>query len=393
MHMYQYIKYLLFLPILVWSAACGEKAATEGNNAQVISQKEKELSSLKSQREEINSKISVVEAELLQLDPSRAVKPKLVSVATLTTEGFEHFINLQGLVNSNNVSYVAPRNGAGGYVKQVYIKAGQYVKKGQPVLKLDDQILRQAIETTKTQLSFAKNVYTKTQSLWDQGIGTEVQLLTAKTNMESLENQLKVQEEQLSTFMVYADQDGVADIVNIKVGELFTGVTALGAQIQIIGNKDLAVNVDIPENYASSVKAGAKVMIDIPAIGKTIPSTISRLSNAINPSSRGFTAECKIPAGYNVKPNMAATVKILDHSNSKAIVVPVNVIQNDEKSKYVFLMTEGADGKKVTTKRSVVLGKLYGDKVEIVSGLVIGDKLILQGYQNLYEGQKIEDVQ
>ena len=202
MHMYPYIKYLLFLPILVWFAACSEKPAAEGNNAQAISQKEKELSTLKSQRDEINSKISLVEAELLQLDPSRAVKPKLVTIATLTTEGFEHFINLQGLVNSNNVSYVAPRNGAGGYVKQVYVKAGQLVRKGQPVLKLDDQVLRQAIETTKTQLSFAKNIYTRTQSLWDQGIGTEVQLLTAKTNVESLENQLKVQEEQLNTFMI-----------------------------------------------------------------------------------------------------------------------------------------------------------------------------------------------
>jgi membrane fusion protein, multidrug efflux system len=222
--------------------SCGQKPEQIAG----IESKMKELDSLKTQLAEIAGKIEIVEGEIVKLDPSRGVKPKLVTTATLTPEGFNHYIDLQGTVSSTNTSYVAPRNGMGGYVRQLYIKAGQNVKKGQLIMKLDDQVLRTSIGTTKTQLSLAKNIYDRTKNLWDQNIGTELQLLTAKSNVETLENQIKLQQEQLNTYLVYADQNGVADIVNIKVGELFTGMGVTGPQIQIVNNSKLAVNIEIP---------------------------------------------------------------------------------------------------------------------------------------------------
>jgi membrane fusion protein, multidrug efflux system len=350
-----------------------------------------QLTALKEKQSQLMTEIAKVESELVKLDSTRAIKPKLVSTIQISTEGFEHFINLQGAVKSENISYVAPRNGMGGYVKNIYIKQGQNVKKGQLVLKLDDQVLRQGIEATKTQLAFAQNVYNKTKSLWDQNIGTEVQLLSAKNNVDALQSQIAVQEEQLKTYNVYADQSGIADVVNIKPGELFTGATVAGPQIQIVNNSELKVSVDVPENYASKVKQGAKVVVEIPSMGKTFNTTINRISQSINVGSRGFTAECNIPGGLGLKPNMGASIKILNHSNSKAIVVPVNIIQSDEKSKYVYVLKDGANGKKIAHKVNVTIGEIYGDEIEILTGITSGDKLVTQGYQNLYEGQIISD--
>jgi len=87
-----------------------------------------------------------------------------------------------------------------------------------------------------------------------QKIGTEVQLLSAKNNVDALEKQLSVQQEQIKTYLVYADQSGIAEIVNIKVGELFSGVSVAGPQIQIINNNSMNVSVDVPENYISKIK-------------------------------------------------------------------------------------------------------------------------------------------
>lgn len=382
------MKLFLKLLLLIGLVACSKQQESSGNTA--LEAKLKQLETLKSQYKDLSAKINALEDEIETLDPSRGAKPKLVGTIKLTTEGFEHYINLQGVVNANSVSYIAPRNGMGGYVKQLYVRAGDNVKKGQVIMKLDDQILRQSIEATKTQLSFAKNVYDRTKSLWDQNIGSEVQLLSAKNNVEALENQIKVQEEQLKTFVVTADQNGVADVVNIKVGELFSGMSIAGPQIQIVGNNNLAVNVEIPENYASDVKQGDKVRLEIPALGKVISSTVSRVSNSINPASRGFTAECRIPEGSGVKPNMAVSVKILSHANSKAIVVPVNIVQSDEKGKYVYILTANGDKAAVARKKTVTLGQLYGEKIEILEGLASGDEIVVQGYQNLYEGQRIQ---
>lgn len=380
-------KIILFIATIFW-ISCGKQVEVNAG----LDAKLKELETLKQQHAAISTKMDSVQAEIIRLDPSRGIRPKLVTTATITPEGFNHYIDLQGTVSSTNTSYVAPRNGMGGYVKQVYVKAGQSVKKGQLLLKLDDQVLRQGIETTRTQLALAKNVYDRTKNLWDQNIGTEVQLLSAKTNMETLENQIKLQEEQLKTYLVYADQNGIADIVNIKVGELFTGMSAAGPQIQIVNNSKLSVNIEIPENYTGKIKQGATVMVEIPAVGKTFKASIDRLSQSINPSSRGFTAECNIPATAGVKPNMSAYTKILNHSNSKAMVIPVNIIQSDEKGKYVYVLVS-KDGKNIAAKKSVVIGQLYDDNIEILNGLNAGDAVIIQGYQNLYEGQVVENQQ
>ncbi len=380
-------KFSVLIIILALMSCGSEPEQTTGIDAKL-----KELETLKTEMAALSAKIKTTEDEIILLDPSRGIKPKLVSTATLSPEGFNHYIDLQGVVSSKNISYVAPRNGMGGYVKQLYIKAGQNVKKGQLIMKLDDQVLRQSIESIKTQLGLAKNIYDRTKNLWDQNIGTEVQLLTAKNNVEALENQIKTQEEQLKTFLVYADQNGVADIVNIRVGELFTGMGATGPQIQIVNNANLSINIEIPENYTGIIKQGAKVVVEIPAISKTFETRIDRIAQSINAASRGFTAECSIPNSAGLKPNMSAYTKILNHSNSKAMVIPVNIIQTDEKGKYIYAMQE-KDGKKIAVKKPVTIGQLYDDNIEILSGLVSGDQIITQGHQNLYEGQFIEDSQ
>jgi membrane fusion protein, multidrug efflux system len=385
-------RFFIFYIIMAFSACTPNEEKILAKKSEELTTKQTELVTLKQQQAEINTKIAALQSEIELLDPEAAIKPKLVTTEELSTEGFNQYLNLQGIVKSDNISYVAPRNGMGGYVKQLYIKEGQNVKKGQLVLKLDDKVLRESIEATKNQLSFATNVYNKTKSLWDQKIGTEVQLLSAKNNVESLEKQISVQEEQLKTYLVYADQSGIAEIVNIKVGELFSGVSVAGPQIQIINNSSMNVSVDVPENYISKIKTGAKVVVEIPSAGQTFNTTISLISQSINPSTRGFKAECKIPSGINLKPNMAAMAKILNHSTSKAIVIPINIVQSDEKGKYVFVMGKNEKGKTIAQRKTIVLGALYGEKVEILSGLGTGDLLVTKGYQNLYEGQLISKL-
>lgn len=380
--------YAILLLALAGSCGQNESSAPIGKE---LAAKTDELAKLKNEQAGLAKKIAALEAEIIKLDPSRAVQPKLVSVAEIAPEGFEAYINLQGRISSENISYVAPRNGVGGYVKELLISEGQYVKRGQLILKLDDQVLRQSIASSRTQLAFAQDLYNRTKSLWDQKIGSEVQLLNAKNNVDGLKNQIAIQEEQLSTYLVYADQSGIAEIVNIKPGELFTGMGATGPQIQIVNNNDLSVEVDIPENYATDTKVGNEVLVEVPAVNKTFKTTISRISESVNAASVGFTAICKIPSSAGLKPNMSASVKVLRHSNARAIVIPVNIVQSDEKGKYVYLMDE--EGSQKTAKKvSVTLGELYGGQIEILSGLQAGDKLVTKGYQDLYDGQVVNNL-
>lgn len=393
------ISIALFAMVLI--ASCG---GSKKDDAASINDKKAALEKLKSDKAKNEAEIAKLQAELEKTDSAtaNAAKIKLVSVAPVSTQDFKHYIDLMGKVDADNISYISPRMGPA-QVKAVYVQQGQFVKKGQLLLKLDDAILRQSVtaatqqmEGLKTQLGYAKNIYQRQQNLWKEGIGTEVQLLTAKTNVTSLENQLsaagesvKTLQEQLKTANVYSDVTGIADVVAIRVGETFSGMGATGPQIKIVNTSSLKVVTNVPENYLTRMHKGSPVQITVPDANKTINSSISLISQSIDPTQRGFIAEAKIPYDPILKPSQSAIVKILDYASANAIVIPVNVIQSDEKGKYVFVLSKSSNGKTIAHRVVVTIGEVYGENVEIKAGLSAGDQLVTEGFQNLYEGQGI----
>jgi RND family efflux transporter MFP subunit len=398
--MKNYIKIacLLSVTVLVFTA-CSSKKSDKG-----LESKKQELEKLKSDADILSQKIKALEEEITSLDSSALSTGalKLVAVEELQVKNFTHYIDLQAKIDAEDISYIAPR-GMGGLVKSLLIKKGDFIKKGQLVATLDDGVIKQNVkaaeqnlEVLKVQLEFARNIYQRQRNLWNEGIGTEVQLLQAKNNVETLEKnllsaqeQVKVAEEQLKTTKVYSDVEGIADEVNVRVGETFTGIGALGAQIKIVNTSKLKVVADVPENYLSKVKVGVPVVVNLPDLNKEIKSTIKIAGRSINPNTRAFTAEASIPYDASILPNQVANLKIQDYVNNNAITIPVNVVQTDEKGKYVFI-AENKNGKIIASKKMITVGELYGTYIEVKTGLTAGQKVITEGFQDLYDGQIVD---
>lgn len=390
-------QYLIFSAFAVMLLSSCNSSKKEGNAA--LNDKKTDLEKLKGEKNKLDSKISGLEKEIAKLDTSAgaAQKTKLVAVQTLAATDFAHYIELQGHIDAENVSYITPR-GAPGQVKAIYVKQGQQVRKGQLLLKLDDAVIqqnvvaaRQGLEGIKTQLSYAKNIYQRQKNLWDQGIGTEVQLLTAKNNVATLENQLQVTQEnvksvqvQSNTSLVYSDVNGVADMVTVKVGELFGSVGS--GVIKIVNNGSLKVTGNIPENYLGTVHTGSQVIIQMPDVNKTFNVAVSFVGASIDVINRGFVVEAKLPFDAALKPNQIALMKIKDYAAPNTISIPLNTLQNDDKGKFV-MVANTENGKMIAHKRMVNIGLLSGDVLEVKTGLKPGDVLITEGYGSLYEGQ------
>ncbi|HEX7690786.1 MAG TPA: efflux RND transporter periplasmic adaptor subunit [Sediminibacterium sp.] len=395
----QKIVQVILVATAVTVASCGG-GKTDTNS---LAGKKAELEKLKKEQSTAADKIKALEMEIAKMDTSAASNElaKLVSTTAITIQPFSHYIDLQGRVESDNISYITPRMGPA-QVKAMYVKRGDHVRKGQLLLKLDDAIIKQQVaaarqntETIKTQLSLAKDLYNRRNNLWKQGIGTEVELVTARTNVETLEKQLaaanesiKVQEEQLSGYNVYSDVDGVADEVNVRVGEIFSGAVGTSPQIKIVNTSNLKVITDIPENYSGKVHTGSQMVVTLPDINKTFSVPVTLSGQVIDPNNRSFRAEAKLPNENGIRPNQIAQVRILDYSAANAIAIPVNTVGTDEKGKFVFVaVKEGS--KLVARKKQVTVGELYGQLIEIRSGLSAGDELITDGFQNIYDGQAL----
>jgi RND family efflux transporter MFP subunit len=395
------IRISLIALFTAFAFSCGNTGKKERDGA--LNDKKVQLEKLKKEKETVDDKIIALEKEIAKLDTSAAIeqKPKLVSLITLEKENFKHYLDLQGEVDNKNVSYITP-SGQPGQIKAIYVKQGDKIHKGQLLLKLDNAVaqqnvtaIRQQLGGVKAQLDLAKSVYARQKNLWEQHIGTEVQLLQSKTNVESLENQLKSIQAQVNTAQeqanqsnVYSNVNGTVDEITAHVGETFNGNPLTGGYIKVVNNSALKITVTVPENYASKVNTGTQVIVQIPDVNKSFNSTISFISQTIGSLNRGFTAEIKVPSGIALRPNQIALVKILDYSTANTIVVPLNTIQTDENGKFVLVGAKEGN-KMVARKRKVIIGELYGDKIEIKQGLQAGDQLVNEGFQGLFDGQTI----
>jgi RND family efflux transporter MFP subunit len=370
-------------------SACGN---SQKDSRADLNDKKAELEKLKGEQTKITEKIAKLEEDIAKLDTNAATGvAKLVAIAPITTSAFEHYIEIQGTVEATNISYVAPPNGQGGVVKALYVRQGQQVSRGQVLARLDDQIIRQQIEPLRVQLNAAEDTYKRTKNLYDQGIGTYQNVLNAKTQVETLQGNISTLQKQAGLMTVTAPQSGVADLVNVRVGETFTGVVpgTANPQIRIVNTGDLKIKANIPENYQTKVGVGSQVEVILPDDNnRVVNATITVVSRIIDPATRTFYIEAKVPASSNLKPNQVAKVHIKDYGNQNAITIPIGTLQNDETGKFVMLAVKEGN-KLVARKRAITVGELYDDKLEVKSGLQPGDQLITEGFQGLYEGQLI----
>ncbi|HEY1869954.1 MAG TPA: efflux RND transporter periplasmic adaptor subunit, partial [Chitinophagaceae bacterium] len=353
-----------------------------------LSDKKAQLEKLKAQQKDLSDKIAKLQTEIGSTDTSASMnKGKLVSVSPVTEQVFEHYIDLQGHVDADNVSYVMPR-GNPGQVKALYIKQGDFVKKGQLIAKLDDEVQQKQLQTLKTQLAYAQDVYNRQKNLWDQGIGTEMQLKTAKNAVDNLNDQINTATAAWEMTNVRSDVDGYVEMLTLRVGETFAGMANSGPQIEIVNSSSLKAVTDVPENYLDKIHKGMPVSIKLPDANLEFNSNISLINQTIGLNNRAIATEAKIPYHPNVHINQIAQVRIRDYANPHAIVVPLEVLQTDENGKYVYVIAT-ENGKTVAKKKPVQVGQIYGNNIEVKSGLQIGDQLITEGFQSLYEGQAV----
>lgn len=357
-------------------SACGSKQA----DTSTLEGKKAYLAALKDQAAKMKDQIAKLETEIEKADPS-AKREKITAVTTvaLAPETFTHSIDLQGTVKSDDEQMITPKGM--GTITKVLIKVGDYVKAGQVVGYLDAAVMEQSIAQVKTQLDFARQNYEKLDRLWKQGIGTEVQLLGAKTQMEALEKQIATMQEQKSASVVRAPKNGFIDEVYAKVG---LAAAPGGPFAKLVNKSGLKVVADIAEGYSGKIKKGNAVILNFPDIKKETKANIGYVSQTINAINRTYRVDIPI-AGQEYIPNMISVIKVIDYQKANAITIPINTIQKSEAGDYVMIAENG-----MAKKAMIKVGQTYGEKAEVLSGLKAGDNLITVGFQDLNDGDKVK---
>ena len=344
--------------------------------------KRKQLQKYKQKVHDLNEQIQTLEAELAGTDTVEVVN---VKVSELQPQSFEHFFEVTGKVEAEYNIDVSPETA--GIIKEIYVHEGQMVQKGFIMAKLNTEVLERSVEEVQVQLDLATTNYNRLKTLWDQKIGSEMQLLQAKNNMESLQKRLASLNSQIDLADVKSPIDGVVDVVYQEKGDI-AGPQVHFAKVVNIG--EIKIYADVSESYLTKIKVGDKVKVSFPALDKEIETSVRQIGNTIDPNNRTFRLRLDISnPGKLIKPNLVSIIRIRDYKSDDAIVVPSLLIKQDFKGDYTFI-ADNTEGKQVAKRVYVTPGVTDNNMTEVIQGLQGGMKIISEGFNQVANGTLIQ---
>lgn len=354
------------------------------------------VSELESKKETLKIEISTLNQQLAQVEKviekknPRDKKEVLITTMTAKDTVFNHFIELQGNVQTKQNVLIYPEYQ--GTLSRVFVKEGQRVSKGQTLARIDDGGLSSQVAQVESQAALAQTTFERQKRLWDQKIGSEMQYLQAKTQFESSQNMVNQMKSQLGKTMVKAPFSGVIDQVITDQGTVVSPGVAL---FRIVNLDNMYVAAEVPESYLPTVTKGKKVKVVFPVLGEAIEATVRQTGNYIKPSNRSFAIEVDVPNKKgNVKPNLSARLSINDYTQENAILIPLNVInENADGEQFVYTAFAKAEDSSLIAKQKIITtGKTQGDRIEILSGIEVGDKIIVEGARSVKDNQAVKIV-
>ena len=345
----------------------------------------KNVVALQAKKANLQADLSIIDEALAKLDVKK--DEALVTTLTLKDTVFNHYLEVQGSVNTKENIVVQPE--FSGTLTALYVKAGQRVAKGQILGKIDDAGMGQQLASIENQYALAKTTFERQKNLWDKKIGSEIQFLQAQAQMISAQKGVAQMRAQVAKTVIRAPFSGTIDDVFVERGQVVAPYPQ--GLMRIVNLSNMYVSTTVPVTYIGKLKPGTEVDVFLTSLGKTYKGKVRQVANFINPNNRSFGIEVSVPNPDNLlRPNQVAKLKIIDYTINNAIVVPTNVVQEDgEHQKFVFIATQIKDKTGIAKKVVVKVGKSSNNVTEILSGLSANDVLVTEGVNSIAEGMKL----
>lgn len=378
---------ILTLSVVLFACGGGDEKSVEeiiaSDNLEEIRAKKEAISALHTTYEE---QLELLNAKIAALDTNKKIE--LISSFTAKEEVFNHFIELQGNVSTNNLVEIMAE--APGILTTVFVKEGQQVTKGQQLAKIDDGGLSPQLAQMKIQADLAKTTYERQERLWKQKVGSEMQYLQAKTNYEAQEKAVKQIEEQIAKTVVKAPFSGVIDEVITKQGNMVSpGMSQL---FRVVNLNEMYVETDVPERHITTVTKGRSVEVELPVLAEKLKTKVAKVGSYINPANRTFKIEVPVSnESKMIKPNLTAKIRINDYTNEKALLIPQSIIsENAAGEEYLYVIENKSNNVGTAKKMIIETGKTEGDYIEVLKGIENGAEIILEGARSIKDGQEVK---
>ena len=353
-----------------------------------------DLEELKKRKKEYVDTMNTMQVELNEINDGIAFldeneKLTLVSNYEIKEKVFNSYMEAQANLKTRKNVLILPE--FQGTLEKIFVYEGQYVKKGKLLAEINDSGLKEQLEQLTIQANFAKENFERTERLWNNNIGSEIQFLKSKTDFESSQKMVEQMKDRLAKTKIYAPFDGEVDeIISNQGSNLIPGVSQI---LRLVNLDKIYAEASVSEKYISFIEEGTEAIVQVPLLGKEIKSQIIQTGNFINPSNRTFRVEVPVDnIDKKIKQNLDAKIKINIYSKEDAVVIPLRIVREDASGKnFVYVMNQDVkEGVYITSKTFISLGNKNNTDVEVTEGLKIGDMLVLEGASIVEDSQRVK---
>ena len=306
------------------------------------------------------------------------IKVKVETVAATPQSGAINYVGTVEEAEATAVSFTGM-----GTVTRVAVSEGQAVSKGQLIAEMDDTQARNLLATSQAMADQANDAYARYSHLHETGSLAESQWIEVQSKVAQANAQLEIAKKNLNDCRLTAPVSGIIGNKKVNAGE-----TAMPSQpvTTILDISNVWVKVSVPEEEIGKITANTKTNIDIKAIGRSV--TGGRIEKGVVADALTHTYSIRISVanpGRDILPGMVASVNVNTDVVENGFTLPVESVQKAaDGSLFVWVAENGS-----AVMKKIATGDTIGNRILVKSGIVSGDKVIVEGWQKVGVGTKV----
>ena len=322
-------------------------------------------------------------------DDSADLDPTPVDTMVVSSTDFVDTFEVMGTTEPIDVIDVA--SDVPGEIKEAYVEEGDLVRQGDPLFRIDTEADEAGQDALETQVTAAERELDRLERLRDEGLATEQQVDNARTELDSARDNLRQSQVTIGRSTLRSPIDGRVATRMADGGEFANTGTPL---VEIVDYDTIVIYAQVPESELRyvDVDEDTELNVDIPALDDTWTASVDRVALRPTESTRTYTAELHIDnADLAIRPGMRARTHFQRHHYQDAIVIPRDSILEGYDGREVMVISGDGDVGNAET-RSIETGPGSRDDIVVLSGLDVGERLILRGHRGLLGDARVEVI-
>jgi membrane fusion protein (multidrug efflux system) len=271
-----------------------------------------------------------------------------------------------------------------GVVEWIGPKEGDTVRKGQLIAKIDVSALKAALDQAEASFELADKLYQRRKMLFERKVIAKEELDRSQNERTLALTTLRRAKVMYQRGFLHSPVNGSVNYLHVDVGEF---VDRGNPVADLVNVGKIKINVNVPELDVRYLRVRQKAIVTVDAFpGRRLAGTIDFVAYKADPATKTFHVRVLIDnPKREIRPGMIARVAFLRRVIPDALVVPLFALVDKGGERIVFVEKDG-----IAYARTVSIGIIEGDRVQITAGLEAGDHVIVSGHTEVEEGMRVQ---